>query len=101
MAPGPLADFLTRGVNDHPGRTMFADVHELPGAHAMEVELDATAVGRPARYWRPPDSLVHDLPLDEAAGRFRELLEESVRLNLADVDPAGVLLSGARTRPPS
>jgi asparagine synthase (glutamine-hydrolysing) len=31
--PGPLADFLSRGVNNHAGHTMFADVRELPGAH--------------------------------------------------------------------
>lgn len=94
--PGPLADFLSRGVNNHAGHTMFADVREMPGAHFAEVSLDAPTQLRPVQYWQPPTTLVHDLPLAAAVDRFRELLEQSVRLHLRSDVPLGLLVSGGQ-----
>lgn len=93
---GPLADFVARGVNNHAGRTLFADVRELPGAHLAEIPLDAPTDIRPHCYWRPPDSLMHDMPFAEAAQRVGELLESSVRLHLRSDVPVGLLLSGGQ-----
>ena len=94
--PGPIADFLARGGSNHPGRTMFADVRELPGAHFVEISLDNPTGLRPSRYWRPPTTLLHDLPFDAAADELRGLLEESVRLHLRSDVPVGMLLSGGK-----
>ena len=94
--PGPIADFLARGVNNHAGRTLFADVQELPGAHVAVIALDAPTVVEPHCYWQPPDRLVHDLPFAAAAHRVGELLEESVRLHLRSDVPVGILLSGGQ-----
>ena len=96
VIPGPLADFLTRGGSNHPGRTMFADVRELSGAHVVEVSLDNPAELRPSRYWQLPTTLLHDLTFDAAAGQLRGLLEESVRLHLRSDVPVGMLLSGGK-----
>lgn len=94
--PGPLADFVARAVNNHPGRTLFADVREIPGAHLAEVSLDEPRTVVPQRYWRPPVSQTHDLGLPEAAARVREMLEESVRLHLRSDVPVGLMLSGGQ-----
>lgn len=94
--PDAVADFLTRSVNNHGGTTMFHDVRELPGAHYVEVPIDAPAVFEPVCYWRPPTSLVHDVPFEAAVAQFRVLLEESVRLHLRSDVPVGLLLSGGQ-----
>jgi asparagine synthase (glutamine-hydrolysing) len=94
--PGPVADFLARGGNNHTGRTMFADVRELPGAHLAEIPLDTPTELRPSRYWGPPTTLLHDLSLVAAADRLRGLLEDSVRLHLRSDVPVGMLLSGGK-----
>ncbi len=94
--PGPLADFLTRAVNNHEGSTLFHAVRELPGAHYVEIALDAPTRLSPVRYWSPPRALTHELPFDVAAERLGELLEESVRLHLRSDVPVGLLLSGGQ-----
>ena len=94
--PGPLADFVARAVNNHPGRTLFADVREIPGAHLAELSLDAPRTVVPQCYWHPPVRQSHDLALPEAAASVREMLEESVRLHLRSDVPLGLLLSGGQ-----
>ncbi len=94
--PGAVADFLARAVNNHPNRTMFADVRELPGAHLAEVALDRPTDVSPRCYWRPPATLRHDLSLAEAAAGLRALLEESVALHLRSDVPVGFFLSGGQ-----
>lgn len=91
--PGALADFLTRGVNNHEGRTMFADVRDLPGACYAEVELEALEL-REQRYWQPPDRQTLDLSFGDAAEKLRDLLDETVRFHLRSDVPVGFLLSG-------
>jgi len=91
-----LADFVARAVNNHPGRTLFADVSELPGAHLAEIPLDDPTRVEPLRYWRPPERQRHDLSLAEAAAGVRARLERSVRLHLRSDVPVGVLLSGGQ-----
>ena len=94
--PDAMADFLARSVNNHEGHTMFADVRELPGAHFTEVLLDRPIEIQPVRYWRPPATLVHDLPFAAAVDQFRGLLEQSVRLHLRSDVPLGLLVSGGQ-----
>jgi len=75
-----------------PGATFFADIRELPAAHAMAVE------GARTRIWRhwTVDSLEEvRLPSDgEYVERFRDVLMESVRCRLRSVAPPAVLMSG-------
>ena len=94
--PGPLADFVARAANGHPGRTLFADVQELPGAHLAEVSLDSPMIVTPECYWRPPSTQTHELSFAESAERVGALLEESVRLHLRSDVPVGLMLSGGQ-----
>lgn len=93
--PQRVYDYLRFGHTDHGGRTMFADVRQLPGAHYLELPLDAAGdIPDPTQYWslaaddRPPGSL------DQAAERLRELFLDSVRLHLRSDVPVGACLSG-------
>lgn len=94
--PGPLADFVARAVNSHPGRTLFAGVREIPAAHLAEISLEAPGRVEPQRYWRPPVAQASDLSLPDAVARVREMLEESVRLHLRSDVPLGLMLSGGQ-----
>jgi asparagine synthase (glutamine-hydrolysing) len=89
-----VADYVERGTNNHVGRTMFADVHELPGAHLAELGLDPPFALCLSCYWRPPRMLHHDLPFRAAADAIRARLEESVRMHLRSDVKVGALLSG-------
>ena len=91
-----LADFLVKAVNNHVGRTMFADVRELPGAHLAEIALDAPLQIEPRRYWSPPTTQTSDASFAEATTEVRRLLEESVRLHFRSDVPVGLLLSGGQ-----
>ena len=74
--------------------TMFDDVVRLLPAHAMVVD-DAGSVRRRWRYWTP-DYTEAEQPYREAeaAERFHDLLERSVRARLRSDVPLGTSLSG-------
>jgi asparagine synthase (glutamine-hydrolysing) len=90
-------DFLTSGITDHTDGTMFADAKHLRPGQALLLDLHA---------WRPGDQLpirtAYSLPTNsdapigaKAAGeRFRELLDDSVRLQLRSDVRVGSCLSG-------
>ena len=73
---------------------MFEGVVRLPPAHAMVVGDDG-AIRRRWRYWTPDYRPIED-GYDEAAAvqRFRELLEQSVRMRLRSDVAVGTSLSG-------
>jgi asparagine synthase (glutamine-hydrolysing) len=73
-------------------RTLFRNVHKLLPGHEL-VFQDGTI--RTRQYWDIPVGRRHlGSELKEAPRRFRELLEESVRLRLMSDVPLGVFLSG-------
>jgi len=89
-------DYLDVGFTDHTEETMFADARQLRGGQFLSVDL---------RDWRPESIAAHryyDLPRRplermserEAAGRFRELFADSVRLHLRSDVRVGSCLSG-------
>jgi len=92
--PGRLFRFLRDGLIDQGGETLLADVHQLPAAHWMEVDLNAGAAGEPVRYWDIDLDRGSDLSFAEAVERTRELFLDSVRLHLRSDVPVGAALSG-------
>ncbi len=97
--PQRVYDYLAHGMLDHTPETMFRGVFQLRGGQHMEAGLDpgdaAFAQPRIQTWWTLP---VHpqDLSIsrEEAAGRFQDLLEDSVRLRLRSDVPVGSCLSG-------
>ncbi len=90
-------DYLSAGFTDHTEETMFADARQLRGGQCVSIDL---------KTWRPASSLpvrrYYDLPRQplprmseaEAAARFLELFEDSVRIHLRSDVRVGSCLSG-------
>ncbi len=89
-------DFLAWSKVESPeGRTLLADVREMPPATRALIRLNGGALEvRPERYWDatlgPP---VRESPA-ESAEKFRALFLESIRLHLRSDVPVGAALSG-------
>jgi asparagine synthase (glutamine-hydrolysing) len=65
-------------------RTIFANIHRLPNAHRLEVDLATNAL-RVHRYWTP-----QPVPV----GNYGALLDEAIELRLVADRPLGIFLSG-------
>jgi asparagine synthase (glutamine-hydrolysing) len=89
-----LFDYLRDGLTDHGGETLLEDVHQLPAAHWMEVDLDTGTPGQPQRFWNIDLRRRTDVTFPEAVARVRELFLESTRLHLRSDVPVGAALSG-------
>ena len=95
--PQRAYDFLNWGLTDHTHETMYADVLQLQGGQLFEGSASALARdGAKPETWyqlQPSSESAHfDLP--EAALRFGQLLDDSVRLQLLADVPVGSCLSG-------
>src|SRR5689334_5297417 len=84
-----LFDYLRDGLTDHGGETLLEDVHQLPAAHWMEVDLDTGTPSEPQRYWDIDLTRRTDISFPEAVARVRELFLDSVRLHLRSDVPVG------------
>lgn len=86
-------DFLNWGITDHTGETLFAGVRQLRGGEFLSAPLATLTSATPQRWYElQPAPFAGDFA---AAGvRFRELLEDAVRLRLRADVPVGSCLSG-------
>ena len=65
--------YLRDGLVDHGGKTLLADVHQLPAAHWMTVDLETGIPSEPQRYW--------DIDLDRRSDlSFPEAVRQSARV---------------------
>jgi asparagine synthase (glutamine-hydrolysing) len=86
-----VARYLER-LHTGPAATIWENVHSLPPAHRLVFEA-ATGGLRVERYWSlPPPG--PPMALDEAAERFRALLDRAVARQLVADVPVGAFLSG-------
>jgi asparagine synthase (glutamine-hydrolysing) len=70
--------------------TLFDGVHKLPPAHWMVV--DGSGV-RTERYWRFTPGVFTTAPEQELIERYRDLVEDAVRLQMRSDVPVGLFLS--------
>lgn len=87
-----IYDFLSFGLQDHSEETFFTDIHQLRPAHYLLFERGALSV-------RPWWAIEHAPKEPERAPadygeRFRELLEDAVRIHLRSDRAVGSSLSG-------
>jgi asparagine synthase (glutamine-hydrolysing) len=90
-------DFLSSGIMEHTGETLFDGVGQLRGGESVRLDLQRWRLGDalPVRRWYPviePGTLAIDER--EAAERFRALFAESIHLHLRSDVPVGSCLSG-------
>lgn len=85
--------FLRAGLLSEGERTFFRDIRQLLAGHCLLVDADGRCETK--RYYDPAAAIgVTDISGDDPAQRFRELLEDSVRLRLRSDVPVGTCLSG-------
>ena len=93
---GVAYDYLVHGVLDHSDLTFFSKIKQLRGGFFLIIDLTMESPD-PAirRYWGvDPGARIDGLTDAQYADRFRELLEDSVRLRLRSDVPVGSCLSG-------
>lgn len=88
-----LYEYVCSGISDYSDETLFADVSQLPAAHSLLVSCRDPGRAVPVCYWTVQRQ-THQRSERDAAGRFRELFTDSVRLHLRSDVPVGVSLSG-------
>jgi asparagine synthase (glutamine-hydrolysing) len=87
--PASITHYLNKGYVD-PARSIYANVHVLPPAHALEFSGGQL---RTFRYWEFPEPR-RDISLQQACEQFETLLSRAVdRQLIADV-PVAAFLSG-------
>ena len=86
-------EYLVHGSFDHSPQTFFSAVQKLPPGHTAILDLRAEGL-RLQCYYRPQPKADDRIGMSEAASRFRELLTDSVRLQLRSDVEVGSCLSG-------
>jgi asparagine synthase (glutamine-hydrolysing) len=90
-------DFLSSGIMEHTGETLFDGVGQLRGGECVRLDLRHWHPGEPLpvrRWYDILESGTIEIGEREAAARFRALLTDSVRLHLRSDVPVGSCLSG-------
>ena len=88
-------DFLHWGLFDHTGETLFDGVRQLRGGECLSFALnDIPQAPEPRRWYLLSPAAMALAGVDAQAERFRELLEDSVRLRLRADVAVGSCLSG-------
>lgn len=85
--------YVATGYEDS-SSTLFRDVHPVPEGTYQTLYIDTLSLGSAEPYWFPEyvEPTITD-PV-EAASRFRDVLQESVRLHMRSDVPVGCALSG-------
>jgi asparagine synthase (glutamine-hydrolysing) len=93
LDPQRAHDYLVHAIQDAGGDSFVADVHHLPPAHLLQLQLRAGARASVERWWRPS---VEERPISFAAATeaVRETFLTGVRLHLRSDVPVGAALSG-------
>jgi asparagine synthase (glutamine-hydrolysing) len=94
VSPDYLFSYLRHNITDFGGDTLLTDVHQLPLAHYLDLQLDDTARPEPVCYWKLDLDQTMDISFEEASRRLREMFLESVGLHLRSDVPVGTALSG-------
>lgn len=94
--PTAAFDFLTASMTDHSPATMFESVGQLRGGESVAFECSPAGLKSPdvQRWYELPEPGSLGLQFADAADRFRELLDDAVRLHLRSDVRVGSCLSG-------
>ncbi len=74
--------------------TGIANIHKLPAAHALMIDLNKGAVAEPRRYWSLSYKTNNTKSLDDWKAQTLALFSESVKLRMIADVPVGAFLSG-------
>lgn len=86
-------DFLVWGASEHTSETMFEGVRQLRGGELAEIDLEVNSAPKISRWYElGPRPFAGGR--EQAAGEFRDLLTDSVKLRLRADVAVGSCLSG-------
>lgn len=85
-----IAQYLKYGVYDHSNETFFKNIYQLPAAHYMFIKNNDVKI---ERYW-DLEYNENKASLDNIIGKFRDLLDNSIKLQLRSDVPISLNLSG-------
>ena len=86
-----LSRFLRAKIAAETEESYFRDIYRVRSAHNLFVTREGI---RYERYWNYPTDRLEDIGAEEAAGRLRELLVDSLKLRMQSDVPVGSTLSG-------
>ncbi|WP_309728357.1 asparagine synthase (glutamine-hydrolyzing) [Chamaesiphon sp. OTE_75_metabat_556] len=89
-----LYDYLRFSITDYGEDTLFANIHQVPAAHYLEVSLDYPTEFQPVRYWQIDRDRRLEVSFEAAAQQLQELFLNNIRLHLRSDVPVGAALSG-------
>jgi asparagine synthase (glutamine-hydrolysing) len=87
-------DFLLSGICDHTAETMFDGVMQVRAGECLLVDAGKAPLAVTIRRWYPATAAAIDVNETEAGRRYREALQDAVRLHLRSDVPVGSCLSG-------
>ncbi len=92
--PQQLFQYLRFGEREAAPQTLFEGVKRLPAGHCLRLPLADPGSFRLRSWWTLAPETRNDLSLEAAAGRVRELFDQSVELHMRSDVPVGACLSG-------
>lgn len=90
LDPVALDSYLTHGFVPAT-HTLFQGIQKLPAGYILSAQDGRIET---EQYWDLPHHIDTTISVEEAAGRIREIIEESVRIRLMSEVPIGAFLSG-------
>lgn len=87
-------DFLASGITDHMPETLFDGVNQLRGGEYMTIDVSSQRPRTVLRRWYPIIGRRMEATLEDARGKFHDLLSDAVRMHLRSDVPVGSCLSG-------
>ncbi len=92
--PTRLFYYLRFGMTDHGDETLLADVHQVPSAHYLWIDLSDLSTEGPIRYWQVEPACRTDISFDEAVSTVRKMFLKNVELHMRSDVQLGAALSG-------
>lgn len=87
-------DYLVHGEYDFGEATFLEGFLSLRPGHLLEFDLGSANMRRPISWWSPNIAPAATMPFEDASSCLRDMLLQSVRLNLRSDVPLGAALSG-------
>lgn len=87
-------DYLVHGEYDFGEATFLEGFLSLRPGHLLKLDLGSANMRQPTSWWSPDITPATAISFDEASSRLRDMLLQSVRLNLRSDVPLGAALSG-------
>lgn len=85
-----IKEYLYYGLLDHREETFFKDIKRLKAGHKLNISLEGININE---YWSP-EQFNKTVNEEESVEKFKDLLSDSVRLNLISDVSVGTSLSG-------